>query len=156
MDLSAINNTFVDSTLQSAKFSKQEKSVKAFEDALNNASKVANETKAEEDDKALKEMCDEFEKYFLKEMYKSMKKTVNYDNYLIYGGQSEEIFSDFLDEQYVDGAVKAGGIGLSKKLYEQLKSPYSATGSKMINEAKASEEASDSSDVKVTDANDVK
>ncbi len=148
MDLSAINSTLTNQTLANAKMYKQEKTVKDFEKALDEAStKVNSKGATDEDDKALKEMCDEFEKYFLREMYKSMRKTVNTDNFMIYGGQSEEIFQDFLDEQYVDNAVKAGGVGLSKKLYEQLKSPYSATGSKMINDKKAEENIDASEDV---------
>ena len=140
MDLSAINSTLTNQTLANAKMYKQEKTVKDFQKALDEASdKVNSKDATSDDDKALKEMCEEFEKYFLREMYKSMRKTVNTDNFMIYGGQSEDIFQDFLDEQYIDGAVKAGGIGLAKQMYEQLKSPYSATGSKMINDAKANE-----------------
>lgn len=140
MDLNAINSSFTTQTLSNAKMSKQEQTVNDFKKALNDASaKVRAEGTTEKEDAELKKMCDEFEKYFLREVYKSMKKTVNYDNYLIYGGQSEEIFQDFLDEQYVNNAVSAGGVGLSKKLYEQLKSPTSATGSQMINDIKTNE-----------------
>lgn len=147
MDLSAISGTMVDSTIQNAKFSKVEKEANEFKSALEKASENVKTNGTEEDDKALKDMCKEFEKYFLQEMYKSMKSTLNQDNNLFYGGQSEEIFSDLLDQQYVDAAVDAGGIGLAKQLYEQLKSPTSSTGAEMANKEKEYEEEKNTLDV---------
>jgi len=53
-------------------------------------------------------------------MYKSMKQTINYNNFLGYG-KAEEIFSSMLDDEYVKVAVESGGIGLAKMLYNQMK-----------------------------------
>lgn len=122
MDLSSITNLGMDTTFSNASYTKKTKELSEYKTALEEASSSS-------DDEALKEMCVEFEKYFLKEMYKSMKKTINYESFMNYGGQSEEIFSDMLEEEYIKKASDSGGIGLAKKLYEQLKSPTSMTGS---------------------------
>ena len=122
MDMSSITNLGMDTTFTNASYTKKAKELNEYKNTLEEAS-------GNSDDEALKEMCLEFERYFMKEMYKSMKKTVNYDNFMNYGGQSEEIFSDMLEEEYIKKAADNGGIGLAKKLYEQLKSPTSMTGS---------------------------
>lgn len=122
MDLSSITNLGMDTTFSNASYTKKVKELDEYKNALEEAGKS-------NDDESLKEMCVEFEKYFLKEMYKAMKKTVNYESFMNYGGQSEEIFSDMLEEEYIKKASDSGGIGLAKKLYEQLKSPTSMTGS---------------------------
>ncbi|MCQ2748983.1 MAG: rod-binding protein [Clostridia bacterium] len=127
MDVKGISGILVDGTVENAKFQKQTEELNKFQKTLEDASEAAKE----EDDK-LKEMCNEFEKYFLQQVYKSMKKTVNYDKFLINGGQSEEIFSEMLEEKYIDAAVAQGGVGLAQKLYEQLKSPASQMGSEEI------------------------
>lgn len=127
MDLKGISSTLVDGTVETAKFKKQTEELNKFQDVLKDASE-----KAKEEDDELRTMCNEFEKYFLQQVYKSMKKTVNYDNFLISGGQSEEIFSEMLEEKYIDAAVAKGGVGLAQKLYEQLKSPTSQMGSEEI------------------------
>lgn len=127
MDLKGISSTLIDGTVENAKFTKQTEELNKFQDVLKEASEKANE-----EDEKLKEMCNEFEKYFLQQVYKSMKKTVNYDNWLLNGGQGEEIFSEILEEKYIDAAVAQGGVGLAQKLYEQLKSPASQMGSEDI------------------------
>lgn len=127
MDLKGISSTLIDGTVENAKFTKQTEELNKFQDVLKEASEKANE-----EDEKLKEMCNEFEKYFLQQVYKSMKKTVNYDNWLLNGGQGEEIFSEMLEEKYIDAAVAQGGVGLAQKLYEQLKSPASQMGSEDI------------------------
>lgn len=154
MDLSAISGSLVDTTMKSAKFAKAEKTANDFRAALEEAGKKVNsEDVSKEDDEALKTMCKEFEKYFLEEMYKSMRSTLNTEKNLLYGGQAEDIFQSQLDQQYVDAAVEAGGIGLAKQLYNQLRSPSSSTGADLNNKLKEAEEASE--EVKLNTENSI-
>lgn len=78
-----------------------------------------NKAYENKDNTKLKEVCKEFEQYFMKEMLKSMKKTLT-GNELIPKNKGEEIFSDMLDDEYSKKAANSGGIGLAKMLYEQL------------------------------------
>ncbi|MBR1442444.1 MAG: rod-binding protein [Firmicutes bacterium] len=73
------------------------------------------------DDKELMNACVEFESYFLKEMLKAMRKTVDKSDSFIPQSNAEEIFQDMLDDEYAKNAAKGSGTGLAKMMYEQLK-----------------------------------
>lgn len=89
-----------------------------------NISKTAASLKPEENSatKAEKKLMDAakmYEKQFLREMMKSMRKTVPGDG-LVEKGQAEEIFQEQLDHEYVEKWGDQGGLGLHKVIYEQL------------------------------------
>lgn len=91
---------------------KQSQKTQSFEAALKKASE-------EKDNKALKEVCQEFEAYFIQQLFKEMRSTIQPGG-LIEKSQGEEIFQDMLDEEYSKNASKGNGIGLANMLYKQL------------------------------------
>ena len=99
-------NMFVDAALQ------QKNSENDFEKILDSAMK-------EKDDKKLKEACKQFEAYFIKQMFKEMRKTIP-ENDFLEKSHGRNIFEDMLDEEYANEASEGRGIGLSQALYKQL------------------------------------
>ncbi len=81
---------------------------------------------AKEDDKKLKEACDELESYMLSMMFKQMKSSMLSGDSLISKGDYESMFEDMHINSLCDEMVKAGGIGLSDSMYKQMKNTYRA------------------------------
>lgn len=73
----------------------------------------------EQQDQKLQDVAKLYEKQFLREMVKQMRTTVG-DGGFIEKNQAEKIFSQQLDEQYVENWGDKGGIGLAKVIHEQL------------------------------------
>jgi flagellar protein FlgJ len=71
------------------------------------------------DDKELKEACQEFEGIMLNMMYKSMKATITKSD-LIEKDAGTEIFESMQDENLMEQASKTGSFGLAESLYKQL------------------------------------
>ena len=71
-------------------------------------------------DAKLRDVAKKYEKYFLKEMYKAMKKTVNQNGYLK-PSMGEKIYQDHLDQEYIEVWGNKGGIGLNQIIYKELK-----------------------------------
>lgn len=61
-----------------------------------------------------------YEQHFLNEMLKEMRATVHKDGGFIQPSMAENIFSEKLDEEYVDKWADKGGIGLADMIYNQL------------------------------------
>ncbi|QUI21442.1 rod-binding protein [Vallitalea pronyensis] len=109
MDISGINPNIY----QQLNISKQDKvTTTSFEDALKKAEE-------EQDDKALREACREFEEYFVNQMFSEMRKTVHGGS-LIPKSQGEKIFEDMLYEEYSKEIAKEQGIGIAQMMFEQL------------------------------------
>lgn len=70
-----------------------------------------------------REVSSMYEKYFIREMMKEMRSTVQESGF-IKKNNAERIFQDQLDDQYTDQWGKAGGIGLSQLIFDQLMSRY--------------------------------
>ena len=81
---------------------------------------TADQAKAAKD-KQLKEACAAFEGMFMDLMMKTMRKA-SMESELIKKSNGEKIFTEMLDQQYVDIMVKRGDSGLGGTLYEHLKS----------------------------------
>jgi len=75
------------------------------------------------DDKELKEACQEFEAIMLNMLYKQMKATVIKSS-LTEEDPGREIFESMLDEQLMEEASKTGSFGLADTLYKQLSRQY--------------------------------
>ena len=60
-----------------------------------------------------------YEKLFLREMVKAMRQTVP-DSGLVKKSQTEAIFKEQLDGEYVESWGEKGGIGLSDMIYNQI------------------------------------
>lgn len=73
----------------------------------------------EQQDQKLRDVAQQYEKHFLRELVKSMRSTVS-DGGLIEKSQAEKIFSEQLDEQYVEQWGGRGGIGLADMIHSQL------------------------------------
>lgn len=73
----------------------------------------------EQQDQKLQDVAKLYEKQFLREMVKQMRTTVGEGGF-IEKNQAEKIFSQQLDEQYVENWGDQGGIGLAKVIHEQL------------------------------------
>ena len=82
-------------------------------------------------DESLKSAAKLYETHFLGEMVKSMRTTVHRDeNSFMKPNMAEKIFSEQLDQQYVENWADKGGVGLADMIYEQIKDRYSASTKK--------------------------
>lgn len=61
-----------------------------------------------------------YESHFLNEMVKAMRSTIHRDDGFIKPNMAENIFSEQLDQQYVEQWADKGGIGLADMIYQQL------------------------------------
>lgn len=83
------------------------------------ATNLQNSIKRSEDDKKLKESCQEFEAIFIKQMLNSMKKSVNKSG-LIKESMGEKIFDDMLYDEYAQNMSKSSSFGIAEMMYKQL------------------------------------
>ena len=67
----------------------------------------------------LRQACEDFESIFIKQMLKSMKKTINKSG-MFDGGFAEEIYDDMLYDEYAKKMTKTAGFGIAETLYKQL------------------------------------
>lgn len=78
---------------------------------------LSNNLKNATDDE-LMDVCKSFEAYFVEQMFKEMKKTVQTGDekspYISY-------FGDMLYEEYAENVVESGGMGIAQMLYESMK-----------------------------------
>ena len=71
-------------------------------------------------DKKLKKACHEFESVFTYEILKSMRRTVEKCD-LFHGGQGEEIYESFLDQELAKSLAGVSSSSLANLLYQQFK-----------------------------------
>lgn len=98
----------------------------------------------------LKEVSDMYEKYFIKEMMKQMKKTVSDGTGMFKKNNAEKIFQDRLDDEYSAEWNKQGSFGLSQLIYEQLDGRFgeAAKAKKLIQKPEGPIELNQKSEVK--------
>ncbi|WP_024653283.1 rod-binding protein [Borrelia persica] len=72
-------------------------------------------------DNKLYEAALEFEAIFVNQMLKSMKNSLNKENNLIHGGQTEEIFEDMLYLERAKQIAKSKSFRLADVIYNQIK-----------------------------------
>src|SRR4051812_46863679 len=82
-----------------------------------------SEKKEKVTEEKFREVSDMYEKYFIREMMRQMRSTVHESGF-IKQNNAEKIFRDQLDDQYADQWGKAGGMGLSDLIYNQLIDKY--------------------------------
>lgn len=109
MDISSINNQLSQFISGSVKADNDQKN---FESAIKEAMEKKDEEK-------LKTACQEFEAYFVQQLFKEMRKTVP-EGTLLEKSAGRDIFEDMLDEEYSKNISKGNGIGLANMLYKQL------------------------------------
>jgi Rod binding domain-containing protein len=79
---------------------------------------------AEKRDLQLRNAAKMYETHFLNEMVKAMRKTVPQDEGVFKHNFAEQIFTEQLDSQYVEGWSGRGGVGLADMIYSQLKNRF--------------------------------
>jgi len=67
----------------------------------------------------LKQAAELYEKQFLREMVKAMRKSVTHSA-MTKPGMAEGIYREQLDEEYVESWVERGGTGFSDMVYQEL------------------------------------
>jgi flagellar protein FlgJ len=77
-------------------------------------------TTQEQMDLQLREVSKTYEKHFLREMVKAMRSSVH-ESQLVPKSMGERIYSEQLDDQYVESWGDAGGIGLADLIYNDVK-----------------------------------
>lgn len=83
-----------------------------------------NEGNASKDGEAkLREVSDMYEKYFMKEMMRNMRSTIQEGGFLK-ANNAEKIFQEQLDDEYSTQANNRGGFGISELIYQQLTERY--------------------------------
>lgn len=75
----------------------------------------------------MREAAKMYEQHFLNEMYKQMRKTVDRSS-LNNESMTENIFSEKLDNQYVESWANQGGVGLADIIYNQLQDRFFGGG----------------------------
>ena len=70
-------------------------------------------------DEKVREVANEYEKYFMKEMMRHMRSTVQESDFMK-ANHAEKIFQEQLDDQYSTEWNKRGGFGISDMIYQQL------------------------------------
>ena len=71
-------------------------------------------------EKRLREASEMYERHFLNEMMKAMRKTVPEGGGFMKGSFAQKIYRDQLDQQYVQAWSKKGGVGLADMIYQQI------------------------------------
>ena len=107
--------------------SMEEKRTKEFSEKLKEAQKKADELrttsrKSEEDDKKLREVCQEMESVFLNFMMTKMRDTIP-ERTLFPKSSGEKMMQSMFDVELTKVMSKAGGIGIGGMLYQQLSNP---------------------------------
>lgn len=95
---------------------------------------LTGEAKAAKQDEQLREAAKMYENHFLNQMVKAMRSTVGETEGLVKKNMAEKIFSEQLDQKYVQGWSDKGGVGLADMIYTQIKEKYmgATTGKPMI------------------------
>ncbi|MFP4331515.1 MAG: rod-binding protein [Alkalispirochaetaceae bacterium] len=71
-------------------------------------------------DAELREVAEQFESLFLKQMLDTMRSTLNEENRLIDTGMAGDIFEDMLYEEYSKIMAKRGSFGIAELIVDQF------------------------------------
>lgn len=67
----------------------------------------------------LRQVAEDFEAIFMKQMLDSMRSTLNPENRLVDTGMAGEFYEDMLYDEYAQLMAKTGGIGLAEMIVKQ-------------------------------------
>lgn len=76
-------------------------------------------------DAKIREVADMYEKYFMKEMMRNMRSTIQEGDFLK-ANNAEKIFQEQLDDEYSTQGNQRGGFGVSDMIYQQLTEKFGA------------------------------
>lgn len=74
-----------------------------------------------QDDQALLSSCKDVESYMISTIFKQLKKSTESEDPLIPKGDYEKMFESNMIDEMAKNMTNAGGIGLAKMMYEQMK-----------------------------------
>ncbi|MFP4372775.1 MAG: rod-binding protein [Spirochaetaceae bacterium] len=77
---------------------------------------------AETDAARMKEVSEEFESLFVKQMLSAMRDTLNEENRMLHGGTGEEYFQDMLDTEYAKLMSKRADFGIAEMVRKSFES----------------------------------
>lgn len=81
---------------------------------------IKKEIKADPEKKKLYDAALEFQSIFLNMMIKSMRKTLHPEKNMLFGGRTEEIFTDMLYDEHAKVMSRTGSYGLAENIYRQM------------------------------------
>tara|TARA_Y100000588_G_scaffold231786_1_gene245516 strand:+ start:374 stop:820 length:447 start_codon:yes stop_codon:yes gene_type:complete len=96
---------------------KDEEKLKSFSDALDKA-------KDEGDDDKLKEVSQQFEAFFINQIFKSMRNSAQWGEGLIEKSHARSTYESMHDERLADEISTGRGIGISDLIYKQMSKRY--------------------------------
>lgn len=93
---------------------KLEQQGKSFQEILENT-----KVKQEDKDQQLKKACQDFEAYFIYQMFKEMDSTVMKSD-LVPMGRGEKMFKNMLYQEMADQSAKGSSMGIADMMYKQM------------------------------------
>lgn len=141
---SLINSTLADQV--SSK--KDEEKLQSFSDALDKA-------KESGDEEELKKVSQEFEAFFIREIFKSMRNSAQWGEGLIEKSHARSTYESMHDEKLADEISGGRGIGIADMLFKQMSRSY-GIGSESAKSAPEGEEDNAGDDETVDSALDIK
>ena len=85
---------------------------------INKLQATANRVSQPVDLKA-KQTAEEFEAFFLSQMFNNMTSGLQTDE-TFGGGESEKIFRDMLNDEYAKSMSRQGGVGIADMVYREI------------------------------------
>lgn len=89
-------------------------------------SQVLDQAYESKDDDKLREACQEFEAYFIQQMYKSMQSTIDDSDSLFKKSNATKTYTDFLIEEQSKVIASGQGLGLTDMMYDSMKAQQEA------------------------------
>jgi flagellar protein FlgJ len=90
---------------------------------INNGMTLRPQINPKEMDKKLQEVSEGYEKIFLNELVKSMRKSVTESDFLD-TGSAGKIYREQLDQEYINSWSQRGGLGIKEMVHEHLLRQY--------------------------------
>lgn len=94
-------------------------SINESEQKATDFQKIIDQAIKERDDQELKKACEEFEAYYVQQLFKEMRKTIP-DGGMFEESNEKDIYTDMLDTEYSAVISKSNGTGIADVLYKQL------------------------------------
>ena len=114
VDGSALISQMTDSQVKNIKESEE---MKSFEDALEKA-------KATGDAEGLKKVSEEFEAFFIRQIFKSMRQSSQWGEGLFEKSHGREMYEGMFDDELANEISKGRGIGIGDMIYKQMSKQY--------------------------------
>lgn len=118
---------------------KSEEELKSFSDALDKA-------KESGDNEELKKVSQQFEAFFINEIFKSMRKSSDWGGSIVEKSHARGVYESMFDEKISDEISQGRGIGIGDMIYKQMLNSYGAESQQAANAPNDIENDNDSTD----------